>query len=34
MKVESDQFAERLASAEVKEAIIAFFEKRKPGPAI
>lgn len=33
MKVESDQFAERLASAEVKEAIIAFFEKRKPGPA-
>lgn len=33
MKVESDQFADRLASAEVKEAIIAFFEKRKPGPA-
>ncbi len=30
MKVESDQFAERLASAEVKEAITAFFEKRKP----
>ena len=30
MKLESDHFAERLASAEVKEAISAFFEKRKP----
>ena len=30
MKLESDEFAERLASAEVKEAISAFFEKRKP----
>lgn len=28
MKVESDAFAERLASAEVKEAIAAFFAKR------
>ena len=30
MKLESSLFAERLASAEVKEAITAFFEKRKP----
>jgi enoyl-CoA hydratase/carnithine racemase len=30
MKLESSKFAERLASAEVKEAINAFFEKRKP----
>jgi enoyl-CoA hydratase/carnithine racemase len=30
MKLESSLFAERLASAEVKEAINAFFEKRKP----
>jgi len=28
--LESSKFAERLASAEVKEAINAFFEKRKP----
>lgn len=31
MKVESSLFAERLSSAEVKEAINAFFESRKPG---
>jgi enoyl-CoA hydratase/carnithine racemase len=30
MKMESSLFAERLQSAEVKEAIGAFFEKRKP----
>jgi enoyl-CoA hydratase/carnithine racemase len=30
MKLESSMFAERLASPEVKEAISAFFEKRKP----
>jgi enoyl-CoA hydratase/carnithine racemase len=30
MKLESSLFAERLASAEVKEAIAAFFEKRRP----
>ena len=30
MKMESSLFAERLSSAEVKEAISAFFEKRKP----
>jgi enoyl-CoA hydratase/carnithine racemase len=30
MKLESGLFAERLTSAEVKEAISAFFEKRKP----
>ena len=30
MKLESSLFAERLASAEVKAAISAFFEKRKP----
>jgi len=30
MKAESSLFAERLQSAEVKEAIAAFFEKRKP----
>jgi enoyl-CoA hydratase/carnithine racemase len=30
MQFESTLFAERLASAEVKEAITAFFEKRKP----
>jgi hypothetical protein len=28
MKLESSLFAERLASAEVKQAIAAFFEKR------
>jgi enoyl-CoA hydratase/carnithine racemase len=30
MQLESGHFAERLESAEVKEAISAFFEKRKP----
>lgn len=30
MKIEGAVFAERLQSAEVKEAITAFFEKRKP----
>jgi len=30
MKLESEAFAERLTSAEAKEAITAFFEKRKP----
>ena len=30
MKLESNEFAERLASPEVKEAITAFFEKRPP----
>ena len=30
MKLESQVFAERLASAEAKEAFTAFFEKRKP----
>ena len=30
MKLESDAFAERLSSAEAKEAFTAFFEKRKP----
>jgi len=30
MKMESSLFAERLQSAEVKEAIAAFFEKRRP----
>ena len=30
MKLEGEIFAERLASAETKEAITAFFEKRKP----
>jgi enoyl-CoA hydratase/carnithine racemase len=30
MKVEGAIFSERLQSAEVKEAITAFFEKRKP----
>ena len=30
MKLESEVFAERLASAEAKEAFTAFFEKRKP----
>jgi enoyl-CoA hydratase/carnithine racemase len=30
MQLENGLFAERLASAEVKEAIAAFFEKRKP----
>ncbi len=29
MKLENGHFAERLTSAEVKEAITAFFEKRK-----
>jgi enoyl-CoA hydratase/carnithine racemase len=32
MKLESSMFAERLNSSEVKEAISAFFEKRKLGP--
>jgi enoyl-CoA hydratase/carnithine racemase len=31
MALESAKFTERLASPEVKEAITAFFEKRKPG---
>jgi enoyl-CoA hydratase/carnithine racemase len=31
MRLESGVFAERLGSAEVKEAISAFFQKRKPG---
>jgi enoyl-CoA hydratase/carnithine racemase len=30
MKLESEAFTERLASAEAKEAFTAFFEKRKP----
>ena len=30
MKLEGDAFAERLSSAEAKEAFTAFFEKRKP----
>jgi enoyl-CoA hydratase/carnithine racemase len=30
MKLESERFAERLASPEAKEAFTAFFEKRKP----
>ena len=30
MKLESEAFAERLGSAEAKEAFTAFFEKRKP----
>ena len=30
MRMEGAAFAERLASPEVKEAISAFFEKRKP----
>jgi enoyl-CoA hydratase/carnithine racemase len=30
MRLEGAVFSERLASAEVKEAIAAFFEKRKP----
>ena len=30
MKLESEVFAERLGSAEAKEAFTAFFEKRKP----
>ena len=30
MRLERTAFAERLASPEVKEAISAFFEKRKP----
>ena len=33
MKLESTMFAERLDSAEVKEAISAFFAKRSPTPA-
>jgi enoyl-CoA hydratase/carnithine racemase len=33
MKLESSLFAERLASDEVKQAITAFFEKRKPASA-
>jgi enoyl-CoA hydratase/carnithine racemase len=31
MKLESTEFAERLDSSEAKEAIAAFFQKRKPG---
>jgi enoyl-CoA hydratase/carnithine racemase len=31
MKLESSLFAERLASEEVRQAISAFFERRKPG---
>jgi enoyl-CoA hydratase/carnithine racemase len=30
MKLEGEVFAERLGSAEAKEAFTAFFEKRKP----
>ena len=33
MRLESDLFAERLSSPEVKQAITAFFEKRSPKPA-
>ena len=33
MQLEGEVFAERLASAEAKAAINAFFEKRKPGSA-
>jgi len=33
MKLESSLFAERLSSAEVKEAIAAFFAKRSSRPA-
>lgn len=33
MRLESDEFAERLASDEVKQAIAAFFAKRKPDAA-
>src|SRR5437764_1141268 len=33
MQFEGQVFAERLASAEAKAAISAFFEKRKPGPS-
>jgi enoyl-CoA hydratase/carnithine racemase len=33
MQLEGQVFAERLASAEAKAAISAFFEKKKPGPA-
>ena len=33
MKMESSLFADRLSSPEVKEAITAFFEKRKPSPS-
>jgi enoyl-CoA hydratase/carnithine racemase len=33
MRLESDQFAERLTSSEVRGAIDAFFAKRKPEPA-
>jgi len=33
MQLESSVFAERLNSPEVKEAIAAFFEKRKPRPS-
>jgi enoyl-CoA hydratase/carnithine racemase len=34
MKLESEAFAERLGSAEAKEAFTAFFEKRKPNFAV
>ena len=30
MQIESEAFAERLQSAEAREAFTAFFEKRKP----
>ena len=33
MRLESSEFAERLTSQEVKEAITAFFEKRKADPS-
>ena len=33
MRLEGEVFAERLASTEAKDAIIAFFERKKPGPA-
>jgi enoyl-CoA hydratase/carnithine racemase len=32
MRIESAAFAERLAAPEVKQAIAAFFEKRRPAP--
>jgi hypothetical protein len=32
MRIESAAFAERLAAPEVKQAIAAFFEKRRSAP--